>query len=81
MSVLTDPMQNRTNNQVKETGNFGDRKHVINEDDNNVRICEGVDCFAHATNTIEVEAGNHRTISLSLCNICVSKFVGDDGNC
>lgn len=75
--MLTDPMQNRTNNEVKETENFGE----CNEDDNNVRICEAVDCFAEATNTIEVKAGNYRTISLSLCNICVSKFVGDDGNC
>jgi hypothetical protein len=78
VNVLTDPMQNRTNNQIKETENFGECKHVINEDDNNVRICEAVDCFADATNTIEVEAGNHRTISLSLCNICVNKFVGSD---
>lgn len=61
-------MQNRTNNQVKE--NFGE----CNEDDNNVRICEAVDCFAETTNTIEVKAGNHRTISLSLCNDCVRKF-------
>jgi hypothetical protein len=42
--------------------------------------CEGVDCFAEATNTIKVNAGNHRTISLSLCNICVNKFIGDDEN-
>ena len=37
-------------------------------------LCEGVDCFAEATNTIETKAGNHRTISLSLCNDCVCKF-------
>ncbi|HXX96339.1 MAG TPA: hypothetical protein VEL11_04375 [Candidatus Bathyarchaeia archaeon] len=37
-----------------------------------------VNCFEKATTAIEVTAGNHRTISLSLCNICVNKFVGDD---
>ena len=36
-----------------------------------------VNCFEKAT-TIEVTAGNHKTISLSLCNICVNNFVGDD---
>jgi len=42
--------------------------------------CEAVDCFAEATNTIKVNAGNYGTISLSLCNIWVNKFVGGDKN-
>src|SRR5215469_13158590 len=41
-------------------------------------VCEGVNCFEKATTFIEVKAGHRRTISLSLCNICVNKFVGDD---
>jgi hypothetical protein len=52
--------------------------NVINEANKTVKICEAVDCFVKATTTIEVEAGHHRTISLSLCNICVNKFLGDD---
>jgi hypothetical protein len=75
---MFNPIKNLTNDQVKETANSGECKHVLNENDNNVGICEAVGCFAHATNTIEVEAGNHRAISLSLCNICVNKFVGND---
>ena len=41
-------------------------------------VCEAVNCFEKATTIIEVKAGHHRTISLSVCNICVNKFVGDD---
>jgi hypothetical protein len=39
---------------------------------------EAVNCFEKATTTIEVKTGHHRTISLSLCNICGNKFGGDD---
>ena len=63
-----------------EQDNLADYKHVVNEPSNG-GLCDGVGCFEEATNTIKVNAGNHGTISLSLCNICVSKFVGDDGNC
>jgi hypothetical protein len=41
-------------------------------------VCEAVNCFEKASTSIEVKAGHHRTIPLSLCNICVNKFVGDD---
>jgi hypothetical protein len=43
-----------------------------------IRICEAVDCFAEATTEIEVSVGQRGTLPLSLCNICVNKFVGDD---
>ncbi len=62
-----------------ETKNFD--KEVIDEPRNVALMCEAVNCFAEATNTIEVKAGNHSTISLSHCNICLNKFVGDDVNC
>jgi len=35
-------------------------------------LLEAVNCFEKATTAIEVTAGNHRTISLSLCNICLT---------
>jgi hypothetical protein len=47
---------------------------VIREADKKVMMCEAVNCFAYASNSIEVKAKNHRTISLSLCNDCVCKF-------
>ena len=43
---------------------------VVNEPDNVALMCEAVNCFAEATNNIEVKAGNHRTISLSLQYLC-----------
>ncbi len=52
--------------------------NVINEANKTVEICEAVGCFVKATTTIEVEAGRDRTILLSLCDICVNKFLGDD---
>jgi hypothetical protein len=62
-------MKSRTDIGVRESKTLDD---VISEADK--KVCEAVNCSAHATNTIEVEAGNHRTISLSLCNDCVRKF-------
>jgi hypothetical protein len=41
-------------------------------------LFEAVNLFEKTTTIIEVKVGHHRTISLSLCNICVNKFVGDD---
>ena len=40
---------------------------------NNV-ICEATECFARATEKIEVRAGPQKVISLLLCNDCISKF-------
>jgi hypothetical protein len=68
----------RINCTVRESETVGEHKHVIKEAGKNLVICDVVDCFAKATTTIEVEAGHHRTISLSLCNTCVNKFIGDD---
>jgi hypothetical protein len=63
--------------QVKSRTDIGVRESKTLEDvfkaDKKV-ICDAVNCSADATNTIEVEAGNHRTISLSLCNDCICKF-------
>jgi hypothetical protein len=69
------PVKSRTNGPVTESETLGD---VTIEADKKMIMCEAVNCFEEATNNIEVQAGNHRTISLSLCNICVNKFVGDD---
>jgi hypothetical protein len=44
----------------------------------NRKECDAFNCFAEATTTIEVKAGDNRTIPLSLCNNCVKKFVADD---
>ncbi len=44
---------------------------------NGLTICEAAGCFAEATTTLEVNAGHHRPISLSLCKTCVDKFDGD----
>ena len=41
-------------------------------------ICEAVGCFEEATVEIEVNAGQGESLPLSLCKICVNKFVGDD---
>jgi hypothetical protein len=41
-------------------------------------ICEAAGCFSPAEVQIEVKVGQLGNISLSLCNICVNKFVGDD---
>jgi hypothetical protein len=42
--------------------------------------CEAVNCSSPAEVQIEVKVGQLGNISLSLCNICVNKFVGDDKN-
>ncbi|MGC2683860.1 MAG: hypothetical protein WA323_18530 [Candidatus Nitrosopolaris sp.] len=42
------------------------------------RICEAVGCFEEATVEIEVNVGQGASLPLSLCKICVNKFVGDD---
>jgi hypothetical protein len=62
-----------------KASNLANRAHERNES-KRTSECEAVDCVAEATNTIKVNAGNHGTISLSLCNICVNKFIGDDKN-
>jgi hypothetical protein len=41
-------------------------------------ICEAVGCETKATTTIEVKVGQKGLISLSLCEDCINKFVGDD---
>ncbi len=40
------------------------------------QVCQAVGCFARATDTIKVEAGNQRVISLLLCGECVPKILG-----
>jgi hypothetical protein len=40
------------------------------------QVCQAVGCFARATDTIKVEAGNQRIISLLLCGECVPKILG-----
>ena len=40
----------------------------------NNAICEAVECYARATEKIEVRAGPQKVISLLLCNDCLSKF-------
>jgi hypothetical protein len=42
-------------------------------------ICEAAECFARATDKIEVKAGPHKVSSLLLCNDCVSKFMETGG--
>ena len=44
----------------------------------NNNICEGVGCSNKATVQLAVKAGQERTIQLSLCKDCVSKF--EDGD-
>jgi hypothetical protein len=70
LSASETVMKSRTDIGIKESKTLDD---VISEADKKV-ICEAVNCSACATNTIKVEAGNHRTISLSLCNDCICKF-------
>jgi hypothetical protein len=40
--------------------------------------CEAVNCLSPAEVQIEVKVGQAGSISLSLCNDCVRKFVGDE---
>jgi hypothetical protein len=70
---VSDLVKSRTNIAVRDSAPLEEHKRATNEMDNDM-MCEAVNCFEKATNTIEVEAGNHRTISLSLCNDCVCKF-------
>ena len=77
MYELFDMIKSGTSYMVGDSAPLDELKNTTNEVNNGT--CEAEGCFAPATNTIEVKAGNHRTISLSLCNICVSKFVGDEG--
>jgi hypothetical protein len=53
-------------------------QNIIRAEDinkNNYRICVAVDCYAKATKTIEVGANLYgETISLLVCDGCVSKF-------
>ncbi len=60
-----------------ETKKINENKQVINEPGNGALMCEGANCSEEAITAIEVEAGHHGTISLSLCNICAKKFVED----
>jgi hypothetical protein len=46
--------------------------------ENNVGICEAVNCFSQATVQIEVNVGELGRLTLSLCEHCVGKFVGDN---
>lgn len=39
-----------------------------------LHVCEASACLEEATKTIEVKVGQLGSISLSLCNGCVSKF-------
>jgi hypothetical protein len=43
------------------------------------QICDGADCNDEATKKIEVSAGKHGIIELSVCKNCVSKFQEDKG--
>lgn len=62
-----DPQQKRLN----------ENKQGINEPGKGALMCEAANCFEEAITAIEVEVGHYGTISLSLCNICAKKFVGD----
>jgi hypothetical protein len=48
-------------------------KKTINFQVNN-GICEAIQCFAKATNTIDVKVGENGVIQLYLCKHCVRKF-------
>jgi hypothetical protein len=41
-------------------------------------ICEAAHCFSQATVQIEVKVGMLGRLTLSLCENCVAKFVGDN---
>lgn len=43
----------------------------------NKRICQAFGCFAEATTEIEVKIGHEKTMTLDLCNDCISKFRED----
>jgi hypothetical protein len=73
----------------KESGSetFGSGSHEspdqtrlssCNEHCDNQTICEAIGCYAFSTSSVELKAGHHRTISFSLCENCVDKFVGDN---
>jgi hypothetical protein len=51
---------------------------ILNEIFVGGRLTSGILCVRCRADGSEVKAGHHRTISLSLCNICVNKFGGDD---
>ena len=79
----------KTGARHKESGSetFGAGSHEtadqarlspLNERCDNQTICEAIGCYAYSTSTVELKAGHHRAISLSLCEDCVDKFVGDN---
>jgi hypothetical protein len=72
----SDPVT-RTGSKLSESGMFdGEKAQLVMSDQarNDSTICEAANCFAKATIRIDVNVGVRRTISLSLCNKCVSKF-------
>ena len=46
----------------------------LNENVNGLQLCEARTCLEEATKTIAVKVGQLGSISLSLCDDCVSKF-------
>jgi hypothetical protein len=53
-------------------------QNIVIQSQPNTQICEAVQCFAQATEKIQVKVGEKRTICLYLCSRCVGKF---GGNC
>jgi len=48
------------------------KNSMYSDTDNN--ICDGYGCYSRADYTVQVKVGKGRTISLSLCGTCKTKF-------
>jgi hypothetical protein len=66
------------NDYTRDSAPLRKLKNTTNEGNNG--ICDAAGCFSPAEAQIKVKVGQLGNISLSLCNICVNKFVGDDKN-
>jgi hypothetical protein len=54
---------------------------VLSNDSNmNIIVCEAVNCYKVATETIIVSAGKFGTLTLNLCHVCAVKKFGSQEN-
>lgn len=49
-------------------------QNIVIQSQPNKQICEAVQCFAQATEKIQIKVGEKGTIWLYLCSSCVGKF-------
>ncbi len=78
-NIVTEPTRvAKKSEPIRSDERNGLEKFVGIQEGSGLTICEAAGCFAQATTTVEVNAGHHRKIPLSLCKTCVDMFVGEE---